>query len=133
MINEQSVHQSYSLNHTAYQVIKYAQCYFEQKLLQSVKTTNQKINRSAKQRLLAKEQRYQEPTKKDSGVTRHNKVNQRDMLSYIPGVSSNVAFELSNLGKSFADIMKMSVTDLELIKGVGKVSAERIFEAFNVM
>lgn len=129
LILGQSVFQSFSLNHTCYLICKFLQGYFEEELYFKVKTGNPLVNRSKKDR-----HNIHVGT---SGVTDHGVTRARNnlesMLVYIPSVRLNVARELATLGKSYKDIISMTVVELESIKGVGKKTALEIHSEFNKM
>jgi len=129
LISDQSVHQSYCMKHSVYMMAKYIQGFFEQKLYYSVKSSNPSIMRSKKDRIAAKSIIANE--ERDSGVTHHTSDALHQMLSYIPHINTAVAKELANTGKSFAEILQMSQSELEEIKGIGKKSAEKIANTFN--
>jgi ERCC4-type nuclease len=131
LINDQSVYQTWSMNHTVYLACKFAQAFFEQKLFYKVKSNPSPfIHRSKKERLAAKAIDPVSVTR-DSGVTTHTSNDLYQMLSYIPSINIGVAKELAGTGKSFAEITQMSQKELEAIKGVGKKTAELIFSSFN--
>ncbi len=131
-INDQSVLQSYSIRHTAYLVLKFAQAFFEQKLANTVKTKNPMVNRSGKARLEAKANSAPIAQRESSGVVRHTATDLASMLSYIPSVNTKVAQNLAATGKSFAEILQMPLSEIMEIEGVGKKTAEQILNAFNM-
>jgi len=125
VIANQNTCQSYNLNHSCYLLAKFAQGFIEQELTNKVQSGNPLINRSHKVEIL-------NATIEDSdhGVTRA--VNGLDaILSYIPSIKRNVATELSKLGLALNEVTQMSVEDLLKVKGVGKKSAQEIFDDFN--
>ena len=130
MINDQSVYQSFSMNHTAYLIAKLAQGFFEQKLYYSVKTSNPLVNRSKKERLASKDE-TSIPTDKDSGVTRHSSSDLQDMLSYLPGINKTGAANLAATGLSFVEIMNLSKQELSEIKGIGPKGLESLWQAIH--
>ncbi|GIC77675.1 hypothetical protein [Moritella sp. F3] len=129
LILGQSVFQSFSLNHTAYLTNKFIQGFIEQELYYKVKTGNPLVNRNKKDR-----QNIHVGTSgvTDHGVTRASN-NLESMLVYLPSIRLNVARELATLGKSYKDIISMTVVELEAIKGVGKKTALEIHSDFNKM
>lgn len=129
MINDQSVHQTFSMNHTVYVAAKYIQGFFEQKLYKSVQSKNPSIMRSYKDRVAAKT--ILPTDERDSGVTRHTSTELAQMLSYIPSVSTAIAKELASTGRSFAEVLQMTEDELLSIKGIGKQTAQNIFRVFN--
>lgn len=131
MINDQSVYQSYSVNHTVYLCLKLAQTFFEQKLFYSAKTSNKNVNRSKKDRLAAKTHDVEEIVREGSNVQRHTSDALVDMLSYLPNVNTKVAKNLVATGKTFAQIMQMTLEEISAINGVGKVTASKIHDTFN--
>jgi ERCC4-type nuclease len=126
VIQEQSIVQTWSMNHSVYTALKYMQGFFERKLFYSAKTQNPKINKSKRDRLLT-----MPVNEVDSGVIRHTSDDLVHMLNYIPGVNLKVAKELASLGKSFSEITSMSFSELLDINGVGEKSAKLIFNVFN--
>jgi len=127
MITGQSVYQSFSLSHTAYLIAKFVQGYIEQELYYKLKTGSPLVNRSKKERL-----NFHDVSSNvtDHGVTRARN-NLESMLVYLPSIRLNVARELATLGKSYKDIISMTVAELETIKGVGKKTALEIHSDFN--
>jgi len=130
LINEQSVHQSYSIEHTVYLAAKYAQGFFEQSLYYAVETSNPRVNRSGKERLADKTPDAV-VDKRESRVKLHTARDVVNMLSYIPSISTNVAKALASTGKSFTEVTQMSLEELKLIKGIADKSAESIYQDFN--
>lgn len=130
MVNDQSVHQSYGMEHTAYLIAKYTQGFTELRIPYPVATSNPKVNRSGKERLAAKTVDAVRVSG-EAGVTRHTATDIISMLSNLPSVSTRVAKNLANLGKSFTMVTRMSTEELEAIDGVGKKTAQKIFNHFN--
>jgi ERCC4-type nuclease len=130
MVNEQSVHQSYSVEHTAYLVCKYAQGFMEQCLPYRVETNNPKVHRSGKERIAAKVVDGVRASG-EVGVKRHTARDITNMLSYVPSITTKVAKNLANTGKTFSEVTLMTIEELEAIDGVGKKSAQKIFDDFN--
>ena len=130
MVNDQSVHQSYGMEHTAYLIAKYTQGFTELRIPYPVATSNPKVNRSGKERLAAKTVDAIRVSG-EAGVTRHTATDIISMLSNLPSVSTRVAKNLANLGKSFTMVTRMSTEELEAIDGVGKKTAQKIFNHFN--
>lgn len=124
IVGQQTV-QSYNMDHTAYLVGKFAQGFIEKELFRKVHSGNPLINRKHEHTVIV-------PTSEtsDHGVTRAS--NGLDaLLSYIPSIKRNVATELAKLGKDYAEIMQMSVKELLDVKGVGKQSAQEIYNDFH--
>ncbi|MAX01072.1 MAG: hypothetical protein CMN72_15835 [Sphingomonas sp.] len=128
MINDQSVHQTWSMKHTVYVANKYIQGFFEQKLAYPVKTGNPNIMRSKQERINAKSTSVKNI---ESGVVRHTSSDLAQMLSYIPAINTKVARNLASTGKSFAEILQMNVDELQKIHGIGDKTAELIYSTFN--
>jgi ERCC4-type nuclease len=125
IVNQQTI-QSFNSNHTAYLIAKLAQGFIERELYYKVKSGNPLINRVHTHSVLS----TNKSEDSDHGVTRA-KNNLSSLLSYIPAIKSNVANELSKLDKSFAEITQMSIKELLEVKGIGKVSAQEIYDDFN--
>ena len=133
VINDQHIIQSYSTNHTVYLIAKLAQAFIEQALFYPVKVNNVRIDKTKKQR---QELINAATIEGNSKASDHGVVIARNgleqMLSVFPSIRGNVAKELTSTGKSFSEIASMSIADLESIKGIGRQSAERIYEHFNL-
>ena len=127
MITDQSVFQSFGISHTSYLILKFCQAYFEGELYYKVKTGNPLVNRSKKDRNFIPVISTKDT---DHGVTRASN-SLEAMLVYLPSIRLNVARELAGLGKSYKDIVSMTIKELEAVKGVGSKSARQIFEDFN--
>lgn len=119
MINDQFFHYTYCTRHTAYSIIKMAQGFFERTLAQRVS-----VGKTARIKSQRRETR-------DSGATRAG-MNLKSQLMFLDGMTTNVADELSRLGKSFREILAMNVDELLEIKGVGDTRANKLFNAFNM-
>lgn len=119
MINDQFFHYTYCTRHTAYSIIKMAQGFFERTLAQRVS-----VGKTARIKAQRRETR-------DSGATRSG-MNLKSQLMFLDGMTTNVADELSKLGKSFREILAMNKQELLEIKGVGATRANRLLDAFNM-
>ena len=131
MIADQSVIQSYSIEMSAYITAKFIQGFFEQKLYYPAKTTNARVNLSTKARLQCKAPDALN-NGEGSGVQRHTARDLVNILSYIPSINTKVAKELAATGKSFKEIVSMSLDQIKQVNGVGEKTAIKIFEDFNV-
>jgi ERCC4-type nuclease len=125
VINEQPVVWSYSQVHTAYLLAKFAQGWLERELFYSVKVGNVRIDKAKAKR--AGVDKRNEPTSVIDA-----KKGLLDMLSLFPDIRTNVARELAASGRSFAEIVSMSESELLKVKGVGVESAKRIYRNFNM-
>jgi flagellar motor switch/type III secretory pathway protein FliN len=128
-ISDQYVATSFNLNHTAYLTAKLIQGFFERTLPNPVKLLNgSRIDRHhAHSTNMAPE-----VDNTDRGVTRGSE-SLSSLLSYFPGVKSNVAKELASTGMSIKEILQMSESDLVKIKGISDKSARVIFDGFNMI
>lgn len=129
VINGQHVVQSYSEIHTAYLIAKFAQAFIEQALYYPIKVNDVRIDKTKKQRQAISE--VIEPAGNDHGVVISNQ-GLEQMLSVFPGIRSNVAKALADTGKSFAEIVNMSVNELKGVKGIGEQGAINLHENFNL-
>jgi ERCC4-type nuclease len=127
-ILDQPVITSFSLNHTVYLTLKLIQCFFERELFYKLKTNAPLANRKKTERMAT--QTAAAETNSDHGVTRA-KNDLASMLSYIPSIKKNVAVELANTGRSYREIICMSLDEIHSIKGVGAKSAQEIYADFN--
>ena len=126
IVNQQTI-QSFNANHTAYLIAKLAQGFLEKELYYKVKSGSPLVNRIHDHSVL----NTSKMEDNDHGVTRASN-GLAAMLSYIPAIKSNVANELATLGKTFAEVTQMSVDELSKVKGVGKLSAQKIYDDFNM-
>jgi ERCC4-type nuclease len=125
-ISDQYLVSTYNLTHTAYLITKLIQGYFERELTYKVRIHDSRVDKKHDRVLMDVPESTQ-----DRGVTR--KVDGlAPMLSYIPGISSNVAKELAATGKSFAEIVQMNREELLAIKGVGAGKADIIIASFGL-
>ncbi|TNC80198.1 MAG: hypothetical protein C9356_14825 [Oleiphilus sp.] len=129
VINRQSVVQSYGENHTAYLIAKFAQAFIEESLFYPVKVNDIRIDKT-------KSQRHAISGLPDQSDSNHGVVistqGLEQMLSVFPGIKSNVAKELAKTGRSFAEIVSMSVDELKSVKGIGTQSAIKLHHYFNL-
>jgi ERCC4-type nuclease len=125
-ISDQYVATAFNINHLAYLAVKFTQGWFERRLTNAVRVNNVRID-------LKHEKSTSTLTASDSdrGVTQ-SKNNLTSLLSYIPNIRSNVAKELASCGKTFAEIVQMTESELLEVKGVSKKSATAIFESFHM-
>lgn len=126
---DQPVSNSFNMRHTVYQALKFAQCFFEQQLFYKLQTQSPLANRSGAERLAIRAT-PQESKDNDHGVTRAEN-NVASMLAYIPSIRLNVAKELAKTGKSYKEIVCMTIDELLAIKGIGEQSAKQIHSDFN--
>lgn len=127
-ILNQSVIQSFNINHTVYIALKLAQCFIEQELFYKLKTNAPLANRKKKERTSLPT--ISNDAGNDHGVNRA--VNDlASQLAYIPSLKKNVAVQLASTGRSYKQIINMTVEELQAIKGVGPKSAQDIYDDFN--
>jgi ERCC4-type nuclease len=132
IILNQSVIQSFNKKHSVYLMLKMAQGFIEQELFYKVKIegTGKRIDLSKKDRLHFKNNTCSEEHK--TGVISIND-GLAAMLSYLPNIKSNAAIELANTNKSFKDIVAMEIDELSDIKFIGKETAIKIYNTFNLI
>lgn len=123
MINDQHFNYTYGIRHSAYSIVKMAQGFFERTLQAPVS-----VGKTAR---IKRQRRESGAGQISSGASRPG-MDLKSQLLFLDGMSSNVAEELSHLGKSFREILAMSEEELLEVKGVGTKRSGRIFNAFNM-
>lgn len=129
-ILNQPVVQTYSTNHTAYLLAKFTQGFVQQALPFPVKIGTRRVDKAKKDRINAKQSisfttssGERNAIRSDDGV--------RGMLINLPHINTRVAKVLADTGMSFKEIVSLDVSQLASFEGIGQVSAERIYHAFN--
>jgi ERCC4-type nuclease len=125
-INEQQHIQSLNTYHTACLIFKHAQGFFERELRKPVTIglKKKRIDRTKDQR-----QNIVHQKNVDHGVTRPSQ-GVSGMLAALPGISSKVAKSLASTGKNMPQIMLMSLDEMILLDGIGKITATHMINLF---
>lgn len=124
-ISDQYIVESFSMEHTAYLVGKFIQGFFERELFKKVRVGGKRID--SKKPLKTESLNHAEPAERGVSYAQ----NLRNFLIYIPGLNRKSADALVNAGLSLKDITALSVKDLQAINGIGKASAEKVFNFIN--
>lgn len=130
-ILDQHVFQVFHEQHGAYLATKLAQGFNERQLTYPVKTgSGERVDLPASFRAL--------PVKhtETEGSDHNVRLAEQDQLLYVltafKSINIRVAKALSATGKSLRAILSMSQEELELVEGIGKTLASRIYKEFSI-
>ena len=128
-INQFQMLESYSTTMTAYQILKFAQGFFEMELPNPVKIGSTRIDkRGVERNKITKRLAYKE--NRDHGVVNSGN-SLAALLGNLPHSNTKIGTSLAETGKSFSEIAAMNVEQLMEVDGIGAVKAKQLFDVFN--